>query len=211
MKYNLLILLIAIAFMGCTSSAKIVTNHEEDVDFDQFKTFVFYPWDKDVYKMLARVDKERLRAAVKEEMEARGYKYLEDKDADLTVSLFVVFEPKKSTTKYTDYYGPNGPYGGYWGGGVWGGYVGVGVGVGVSTYGYSSWGWGGGHSSTQYTEKEYIMGTLVLDVFETEKRKLIFQGVTSGVIEENMAKRAKNIPKVMSRIYTQYPKKKIKK
>ncbi|MCK5279364.1 MAG: DUF4136 domain-containing protein, partial [Cyclobacteriaceae bacterium] len=58
---------------------------------------------------------------------------LVEENGDIAVTLFVVIDQKSSITGYSNYYGGAG-------------------------YGYrrGAWGWGGGHSTTTYTESDYL-------------------------------------------------------
>jgi hypothetical protein len=72
-------------------------------------------------------------------------------------------------------------------------------------YGYPAWGWGGGMSTTRYQEYDYLDGTLVVDVFDAESKKLVWQGVASGTINENTKNREDRINRVAAAIMDQYP------
>jgi hypothetical protein len=67
-----------------------------------------------------------------------------------------------------------------------------------------------GASSTTYNEYDYYVGTLVCDVFDTESKKLVWQGVVSGEIDDNPKTRERNIPRVVQEIMKKYPVKPIK-
>ena len=84
-------------------------------------------------------------------------------------------------------------YGGY--GGYYGGYYGYGPG----------YGWGGGHSTTTIQEYDYAVGTLVCDVFDAEKKVLIWEGIGTKTIVEDPAKREKTIPKSVQAIMAKFP------
>lgn len=182
-------LLIVSAIIGGCSSISVTSEHDKTIDFNSFKTYSFYEWKEESDKLLTTFDKERIKNAVGYEMEARGYKFIEG-EADLTVSLFVVLEQKTSRTAYTNHFG-----GGYYGYDDWG-------------YGYDG-GWGGGYSNTTYTETDYIDGTLVIDVFNTSTRKVVWQGVGSGTVDEDPQKREKTMPNEITQIFYGFPKKKI--
>lgn len=107
------------------------------------------------------------------------------------VALYIVTEQKQETTATTT--GMGGPYGGY--GGGYGGYYGHGPG----------WGWGGGMSTTSYNTYDYTVGTLVCDVFHTGDKKLIWEGVGSGTVDDNPQSREDGIPKAVAKIMAQYP------
>lgn len=189
MKRIVYLLLVSTIIVGC-SSISVTTDYDKTADFNSFKTYSFYEWKEESDQLLTNFDKERIKNSVGEELEARGYTFKEG-EADLTVSLFVVLEQKTSRTAYTNHYG-----GGYYGYDDW-------------DYGYGgSWGGGIGTSSTTYTETDYIDGTLVIDIFDTSTRKIVWQGVGSGTVDEDPQKREKTMPNEITQIFYAFPKKK---
>jgi hypothetical protein len=85
--------------------------------------------------------------------------------------------------------GGGGPYGYY------GGFYGYGPG----------WGWGMGHATTTFNTYDYKVGTLVVDVFDAKEKKLIWEGIGQGTINDNLKKRDENIPKAVAEIMKEYP------
>jgi len=137
--------------------------------------------------MVNDLDKRRIEEAFGNEFSKRGIAFVDQSEADAAVSLFIVVDQKTSTTAYTDYYGGMG---------------GMGYGYGR---GYPGWGWGGGMSTTRYQEYDYLVGTLVVDVFDTDTKKLVWQGVASGTINEKTKNREARIQKMARAIMDKYP------
>ena len=189
---NLLFAVLAMVAISSCSSIKITSDKDGSVDFDQHSTLSYYGWQEESDKILNRFEKERIEQAFGEEFRKRGFSLVE-RDGDIIVSLFIVVDQKTGTTAYTNHYGAGGPYG-YYGG-----------------YGYGAgWGWGMGYSSTSYHEYEYNVGTLVCDVFDSKTKKLIWQGVVSGEIDENPKTRERNTPRVVKELMKRYPKQPLK-
>jgi hypothetical protein len=189
---NLIIAVLAVIAVSSCSSIKITSDKDGSVDFDQHKTLSYYGWQEESDKILNRFEKERIEKAFGEEFRKRGFTLVE-RNGDIIVSLFIVVDQKRGTTAYTNHYGGGGPYG-YYGG-----------------YGYGAgWGWGMGYSSTSYQEYEYNVGTLVCDVFDSKTKKLIWQGVVSGEIDENPKTRERNTPRVVKELMKRYPKQPLK-
>ncbi|WP_020533917.1 DUF4136 domain-containing protein [Flexithrix dorotheae] len=184
MKNLLLAAVVAILSAGC-SSLTVTSDYDKTTDFSKYKTLSYYGWAEESDKILTRFDKERIEKAFGEEFKKRGYTIVE-KGGDVIVSLFIVVDEKTSTTAYTNHYGAGGPYG-YYG------------------YGYGAWGWGGGPSTTTYTESDYKVGTLVCDVFDSQEKKLVWQGVGQGTVNENPERRDKSIPNAVAQIMAKYP------
>ncbi len=77
-------------------------------------------------------------------------------------------------------------------------------------YGYGpGWGWGSGMgmsmSTTTVQEYNYTVGTLVIDVYDKEDEKLIWESIGTGTVNDNPQKRNKNRPKTIAQIMAQYP------
>ena len=181
-RFNLISAIILTAFLISCSSVKVTTDMEKTTDFSGYKTFSFLGWQNDSDKILNEFDKKRLRDAYKTEFQKRELQYME-KGGDMTVSLYLVVSKETSTTAYTNYYGG---YGGRYGGRY-------------------SGGWGGGHSSTTYSENDYLKGTMIMDVFEEASGEQIWQGVVAGTINEKPEKREKSIPRVVSALMKRFP------
>ena len=186
-----LLIPLIIVFLASCSSVQVTNNWDKKVDFKQFKTFSMYPWDKQNDKIINSYDRETITNAIKSEMERRGYKYVE-KDGDLIVSNFVTLQNKTDYQAYTNHYGGYAGYGGGWG------YYGSPWAVG--------YGWGPGYGGqTTVTQVNYTQGTLIIDIFELKSKKLIWQGMGVGTVDDNLAARDRNLPKTISHIFRRFP------
>ena len=188
MKKNVLVILMAAFVLGGCSSIKVVSDFDPTVDFTQYKTFEYYGWLEDSDQRINDLDKRRVESAFGAEFKARGLEFVED-GGDLVVGLFIVTQQKTQTTAHTSSMG-----GGY--GGGYGGYYGYGPGYG--------WG-GGGHSTTTYSEYDYVEGTLVCDIYDKAKEKLVWEGIGTGTIDQDPKNRDESIPEAVKKIMTEYP------
>ncbi len=182
--FFLMFLAAGILFSAC-NSVKVVSDKDPSADFSQYKTFEYYGWQKDSDKLLNDLDKRRIEEAFAREFKARGMELVKS-GGDAVVALFIVVDTETSTTAYTNHYGMGGynygPYG--WGGG---------------------WGMGMGTSTTTYSENQYNVGTLVCDVFDAERKELVWESVGSGTINENPKNREDRINKAVAKIMAEYP------
>ena len=188
-KIYLLQVLVLIVMLGSCSSVKVTSDYDKSADFTDYKTFEYYGWAEESDKILNRFDKERIEAALGYEFDRRGLE-LVDKEGDMVVSLYIVVDQKTSTTAYTNHYNMGGydyGYGPDWG--WYGGYGGMGMGT----------------STTRYSEKDYLVGTLVVDVFDKADKKLIWQSVGQKTVDENPNNAEKNITKVAEAIMKPFP------
>ena len=186
MKNYLIIAAISLMILSGCSSITVTYDYDKTVDFTQYKTYSFYGWAKESNKILTPFDQKRIEEAFAEEFAKRGLKYVEE-GGDLTVALYIQTEKKQETTATTT---GMGGYGSYYG---WG----------------PGWGWGpgfyGGMTHTTYQTYDYHVGTLVVDVFDTKKKVLIWESAGQGRIDEDPSHRDKSIPKVVEQIMATYP------
>lgn len=124
------LLTIFVLLLSSCSSLDAIYDYDKSVDFSQFKTFSFYPWDWKNGFQINEYDKQAILMALQSDLEKKGYKYQKE-GGELAVSIFLTLEGK--TGSYTNHYGGWAGYGGGWG---------------YNGYGY---GYGPGCSSTRVT------------------------------------------------------------
>ncbi len=172
---------------GCSSGIKVISDKDPSEDFTVFKTFEFAGWTKDSDQILTRFDKERIEKAFSEEARIRGITPVTS-GGDIIAALFVIGDVKTQTTANTMT-------------------TGMSRGRGMRSPG---WGWGAAHSTTVINESQYIVGTLMIEVFDVVDKKLIWQAIGSKTISENPQVREEGIPDMVSAIMDEYPVKPIK-
>jgi hypothetical protein len=178
--------LISILLLGACSSIKILSDKDDSVDFTKFSTYEYYGWADNSDKILNRFDKERIEKAFGAEFKKRGMSYVES-GGDAIVTLHIVTEQKTQTTATTT--GMGGMYGGY------GGYYGYGPG----------YGWGGGMSTTTYSDYDYTVGTLIVDMYDAGEKKLIWEASGSGTVKDKEKGREDRINRAVAQIMLKYP------
>lgn len=183
---NTIFSLIAILFLNIYCFSQVKTDYDKTIDFKKYKTYNIKGWEKDSDQKLTDFDKERIVNALTSELTSRGMSQVES-NADAAITLYIVVNKKTSTTAYTNFNGGMG-YGGRWG---WGYGRGAGMGMGSAT--------------TTYDENDYNEGTFVVDMYDTESKKLVWQGVITTVVKEKPEQREKSIPKKMSKLMKTYP------
>jgi hypothetical protein len=172
--------------IGITNAQKVTGDYEKTTDFTKYKTYEFIGWQGDSDKVMNDFDKKRLRDAIQDEMRSRQFELVES-GSDMAICLFVVVDKKTSTTAYSNYYG------------------GAGYGRGRRYGG----GWGGGYATTTYSENDYLQGTLVFDMYDTQTKDLLWQGVATGTVSEKPEKREKKIPKAVKKLMKKFPVEKV--
>jgi hypothetical protein len=65
------------------------------------------------------------------------------------------------------------------------------------------WGWGGGWAWT--TEYTTVVGTLTVDLFDTQTRKLVWQGVGTDEVSSKPEKQTKHTSKLVTKMFREFP------
>lgn len=168
--------------------SQVKTDYDKSFDFTQIQSYKLEGWEQNSDQILTTFDKERIEAALKDELGKRGIMQ-KDENPDGAVTLYIVVDSKTSTTAYTTYTGGMG-------------------------YGYGRWGWGMGTgmgtSTTSFSEDDYLEGTFVVSMHDVASKNLVWQGVITSVVKEKPQKREKTIPKKMKKLFKDYPVKPIK-
>jgi hypothetical protein len=70
------------------------------------------------------------------------------------------------------------------------------------------WGWrwgGGGFGEATTTTDVYRVGTLVVDLFDTASKKLIWRGSESDALSDKSSKNIKNLDKGVEKLFRKFP------
>jgi hypothetical protein len=146
-------------------------------------------WQKGSDSLLNDIDKQRILDALKSEMQSRDLNYVES-NGDMMISLFIVIKNEQSVDAYTDYTGG----------------MGYGMGVGSWGYGYGvGMGMGMGSATTSYNTYDYQVGSLVMDTYDENSKKLIWEGTYKGDVKSKASKREKTIPKNIAKLMKDFP------
>jgi hypothetical protein len=70
--------------------------------------------------------------------------------------------------------------------------------------GFGGWRWGGFGDATTTTET-YKVGTLVVDLFDTQSKELVFRGSSSDTLSSNSDKNIKNLNKGVDKMFKRFP------
>lgn len=184
MRKLILLASVALLMFSC-SSLKVTSDMDKTVDFNEYKTYEYYGWADHSDKILTRFDKERIENAFAAEFDKRNIKYVEE-GGDMIVTLHIVAEQKTQVTANTTGGGYGGGYGGY--------------------YGYGpGYGWGGGYSTTTVNEYDYVVGTLLISVYDAEEKILIWEAVGVDEVDQNPKGADERVAKKVSYIMKEYP------
>jgi hypothetical protein len=171
-KIIALFLLLAFAHIG---QAQILVSYEkaDQGDFSKFKTFQVYSLDvKNIPEFEPK--KEGLNLLIGEinkQMISRGYEKVKA-NPDLIINVGVSITAEVQTRETTIRDAP--------------------MYIGQRNY---KW------ESEEVIVREYTEGTVTLDIVDTSENELIWQAVTSGILEKNQNKIAKGVQK----LFKKYP------
>jgi Domain of unknown function (DUF4136) len=153
----------------------------QDVKTDFDKAFNFAPvktysikigttWGNDL-------SQRRVLAEFDEAIAAKGWKKVDDAQADIHVVLHGATQTKHNANTF---------------------YSGMGGG-----YGYRYGGMGMGSATTVVSE--YKVGMLVVDMFEAKSKNLVFRGTAEDEISDNPEKNAKKLEKASAKMFKNFP------
>jgi hypothetical protein len=128
-----------------------------------------------------QLSENRVIADMTEALTEKGWKKV---DAEATGNLVVVIHGATQTkqTLNTFYSGMGGGYG----------YYGMG---------------GGGMATGTTTVSEYLVGTLVVDMFDVKTKNLVFRGTASDEINKDPKKNEKKLDKAAQKLFKDFPQK----
>jgi hypothetical protein len=173
----------ALLATGCASGPDIRADYDREADFGKYRTFGFVAaagTDTGEFRTLAT---QMLQSAAARQMEARGYTRAEN--PDLLINFKGKLEEKTDIESTpAPYYGPGWGYRGWYGAP------------------YGAYGFG----ATEVTTRRYKVGTLVMDVIDSEKRQAVFQGGVEGIVtKEMLANKQAAIDQAVAHIFSKYP------
>jgi hypothetical protein len=147
-------------------------------DYDRdanFAQYKTYSWEH--VKTQDALDVDRIKSAVNAVLAAKGWTQV---DSGGDVSIVAVEITRNQQTLNTFYDG--------FGGG---------------------WGWrrfgGGGFGEATTTTETYKVGTVVVDLFDTKTKQLIWRGASSDTLSNNSDKNIKNLDKGVQKMFKQFP------
>ena len=147
-------------------------------DYDRganFARYKSYSWEQ--VKTKDALDVDRIKNAVNSVLAAKGWTQV---DSGGDVSIVVMETTRDQQTLNTFYDGLGG-----------------------------GWGWrrfgGGGFGEATTTTDTYKVGTVVVDLFDTNTKQLIWRGSSSDTLSKNSDKNIKNLDKGVEKMFKNFP------
>ena len=177
--------LVALSFLlvlaGCASTPRVASQADPSADFSRYRSFAFYTPLALEQNGYTTITSNRIRAAVRSQMEARGYRF-DEGNPDLWVNLNAYLQDKTRVTSmpevdYDYYYSYRAR-----------GYVAV-------PY------WRDRTDVHQYTE-----GTLNVDVIDASRKQLVWEGIAVGTVgRAEPQRRGEQIDAAVTAIFAEFP------
>jgi uncharacterized protein DUF4136 len=67
------------------------------------------------------------------------------------------------------------------------------------------WRWGGGFGTATTTVDRYEVGTLVVDLFDSNSKEAVWRGTSEKTLSNNPEKNAENLNKAVEKMFKDYP------
>jgi len=170
---------VAVALLGIMFLfADVSMAQQVKTDYDRganFAQYKTYSWEHVKTKDPLFVD--RIKSAVSAALAARGWTQVES-GGDVSIVAIQVTTNQETLNTF---------YNGFGGG----------------------WGWrrfgGGGFGEATTTTETYTVGTLVVDLFDSRTKKLLWRGASSDTLSNNSDKNIKNLDKGVEKMFRQFP------
>tara|TARA_R110002049_G_scaffold293651_1_gene478775 strand:- start:1097 stop:1699 length:603 start_codon:yes stop_codon:yes gene_type:complete len=181
-------LLMAATAVSCSvSSSAIVTDYDREAQFGTYKTFY---WSDDFQLENGKEEeplffntliKKRLKVAIQDEMEKKGY-VMDKANPDLLVDSRIVVK-----TRNINYNSGSYPYFPLYG-------------HGYGHFGYYGYGYYGNYQSSE----EHKEGGVVVELIDMSRRQLVWQGFAPDVLHADTNDKQKEIQEAVAKIFAKY-------
>jgi hypothetical protein len=169
--------LIATMFLlvGTSFAQQVKTDYDRSADFGKYKTF---SWEH--VKTQDALDVDRIKTAVNAALTAKGWTQV-DSGGDVSVMAIQMTHDQQTLNTFYD------GFGGGWG---WRRFGGGGF---------------GGFGDATTTTDTYQVGTVVVDLFDTKTKQLLWRGTTSDTLSNNSSKNIENLNKGVDKMFKKFP------
>lgn len=191
MKRHLHLLLAGALLFGSSIVAlgdNVRTDYNHQTDFSKYHT---YSWGKvqttDPFYVA------RIQQAVNQQLQSKGWQLAPSGGSVTIFATDNLHNQQETQTMYNGLGG--GPWGGGWGGG----------------WGWGGWGWGGGWAGpgglgeATTTTTTQPVSNLVIDLFESSSKNLLWRGLATQNLSTNAARNTKSLDNDIANMFKGFP------
>lgn len=177
MKKTVIVFLLLIAPVFAQSQILVSYNKADDVDFSKFKTFQVYDFEvKNIPEFEPKKEGLNLLIAeINKQMSFRGYQKVA-KNPDLMINIGVNITAEVQTRETNFRDAP--------------------IYMGQRNYHWES---------EEIVVRNYIEGTVTLDIVDNRKNEMIWQAVSQGTVSKKREKNKKKIVKAVQKLFKKFP------
>ena len=169
--------ILAVALLaGCASTPDVATDHDPAADFSRYHTY-YWAQEPNVSNPLVQ---QRMVAGIDARLAAKGWTRQQGSGDVALVANVATSQKQTLDTFYT-----GGAYGGWGWGPGWGGY--------------------GGMGSSTTRVNTYVVGTLVLDMFDASTKRAIWRGTASGTVSDSPEKNQAAVEAALDKMLSAFP------
>jgi hypothetical protein len=169
---------VVIVLIGTILLAGAASAQQVKTDYDRtanFAQYKTYSWEH--VKTKDALDVDRIKNAVNAALSARGWTQV-DSGGDVSIVAMEITHDQQSLNTFYDGFG-------------------------------GGWGWrrfgGGGFGEATTTTETYKVGTVVVDLFDSKTKQLIWRGAASDTLSNNSDKNIKNLDKGVDKMFKHFP------
>jgi hypothetical protein len=181
MKTGIAVATLALATLGLSSSVMADTVKSDYNHHANFSAIHTYSWGR--VKTADPLYAERIKREVNTELQAKGWQMVQSGGDTTIFATGQVKDEKQLETEYNDF-GPG------WGGG----------------WGWGGWGWGGGGmGESTTTTNEQPVANVVIDIFMSNDKHLLWRGIIQRDVSNNSEKNVKDLDKDIAKLLKDFP------
>jgi len=169
---------VVLVLSGMIWLAGTASGQQVKTDYDRnanFAQYKSYSWAQ--VKTKDALDVDRIRTAVNAALAAKTWTQVES-GGDVSIVAMEITRDQQTLNTFYDGFG-------------------------------GGWGWrrfgGGGFGEATTTTETYKVGTVVVDLFDTKTKQLIWRGAASDTLSNNSDKNIKNLNKGVEKMFKKFP------
>lgn len=175
MRYKLFTWVFLASLMSACSSVEVHTDYDPNLDMTHYRTYAWKQRPKTTSPLMG----ERLNASLDSQLESKGWKRVELGQGEVEIVGYVT---TKENERIDTMYSGGGP--GFWGRGYW---------------------MGGGFGSSTSTVTTYLVGTLIVDLFDAKSQRPLWRGTATGTVSNDPKTNVERIQEGVQKLFLDFP------